>query len=803
MSVRALSGVRVLDLANESAAFATRVLADLGADVVKLEPPGGSRTRALAPFLDDMPGPERGFFHLYHDMNKRSIVVDRDTPEGAETFNRLLEGADVLVETAPPARRAELGLEPAQLRARNRRLVHASVVPFASDGAWRAWRAPDLVAGAAGGLVWLCGEPGQVPLHGAAFPAYTMASLAAATGVLVALSDRDRGAGRAGAHLEISLQEAACMAAMQTATPTSWSWFGRIPGRPGLSNALRCKDGGYVGLLVRPGRFDLFLDWVAEAGIDTPLSLADAHYAAVGAPRRNNPVAAATLELAARYTRDEFAERAGRAEVVCLPILDFPSMDGHPQFAANQQFLQVLHEPLGVQLGIPRSPVDAMAGDVRLVRAPLLDEHRAEILRELEVSALRPPAHPVEQTPADPRRALSGVRVVDFCWVLAGPIGTRLLASFGADVVRVESARHADGMRSSPGPDGEASAELGGLFNSANAGKRSLTVDLSTERGRELVRQLVARADVVTNNYRPGALERMGFGYEALCAIRPDIILLNLPGTHKRGPWRGRATMGNVVMAASGFNHLMGFAGQRPRGVGVAYPDFTSPYLLATTVIAALRERARTGRGQELELSQLGATISLLGAQWMQYRATGRQPPPSSNRDPNYCPHGVYPARGEDEWCALAVEGDAEWARLCAQLGRPEFADDARFATHAARKRNEDALDEIVAAWTRGQDRWALAERLQADDIAAAPVEHLRDTLEHDPQLRQHYQRVRQPCAPDVEIPIDREAIRFSGADPDLMRAPLPGEHNEQIVRGLLGLSDEEYTRLVLDEVLA
>ena len=403
----------------------------------------------------------------------------------------------------------------------------------------------------------------------------------------------------------------------------------------------------------------------------------------------------------------------------------------------------------------------------------------------------------------NPLRALEGVRVIDFCWVLAGPFGTRILANFGAEVIRVESSRRPDSVRGAPGPDGKIDPDLGGLFNDANTGKRSVAVDLQKERGRELVRRLIAKADVVTNNYRPGALERMGFGYEVLVELRPDIILLNMPGTHRNGPWSPRTTMGNVVMGASGFNHLMGFPGQRPRGLGVAYPDFTSPYLLATTVLAALRERERSGRGQELDLSQLGATISLLGVEWMQYRATGRQPPRRANRDPNYCPHGVYPARGEDEWCAIAVERDAEWSTLCSLMGRPALVADPRFAGHEARKAHEDEVDAILARWTREQDRWELAELLQRNGIAAAPVEHLRDTFERDPELRHHYQAVRQPSAPDVEIPIDGEAIRFVGVEHALERAPMLGEHNEPVLCNVVGLAREELDQLVLDGVLS
>ena len=193
----------------------------------------------------------------------------------------------------------------------------------------------------------------------------------------------------------------------------------------------------------------------------------------------------------------------------------------------------------------------------------------------------------------------------------------------------------------------------------------------------------------------------------------------------------------------------------------------------------------------------------MLGPEWMQYRATGVAPERAANRDPNHCPHGVFPTAGEDEWCALAVAGNREWAALCAEMDYPGLAQDPRFATHAARKRSEDEVDALVSEWAASQDRWALAERLQRIGIAAAPVENLRDTLERDPQLRDHYPRVRHPKAPDVELPIDREAIRFVGADLAVSRGPMLGEHNEDVVRKLLGRSDEEYVSLVLDGILA
>ncbi len=825
MTSAALAGVRVLDLANRSAALAGRILADLGADVILVEPPGGGSIRADEPFLDDVAGPERGFAHLYLNANKRSVVLDLGhdgsgtggDDEDRQRFLALAATADVVIDTEPPGRLDALGLDHDSLRAVSPGLIQISVTPFGLDSPWRDRTANDLVAGATGGLIWLSGEPRSTPVEGGANPSYAMASLAAASAATIAMTARRRGAANGrpslGAHIDISLQEATVMAVMQTATPSQWTWHGRIPRRPGLSNALRCADGGHVGFLARPDRFDAFLAWCDRVGIDHGMTSDDWEWSLLNAPRKDNPVAAATLALAAALSRDEFAAGALEADLVCLPVLGFDDLATHEQYVVNEQFLTVHHDGLGRDLGFVRSPVDAMADGVTIAPAPTVGQHQQlvtdiDALPRPEAPAVTPArAVPAVREDSDPSTALAGIRVVDLGWVLAAPIGTRILASFGAEVIRVESANKPDSMRSQPGPDGKPDADLGGLFNSVNAGKKSLAVNLADPRGLDILKELIATSDVVVNNFRPGAMDRMGLGFDELRARKPDIVSLNLPGAHRKGPWAVRSSMGNILMAASGFNMLTGFDGERPRGMGIAYPDFTSPHLLTATILAALHHRDLTGAGQELHLTQLTGMISLLGAEWMAYAATGEQPPRRANRDPNHCPHGIYPAlsseHSDDEWVAIAVAGDGQWQALCELLGKPELATDERFASHRQRKANEDALDVIVRGWTSGLDKWSCATACQDAGIAAGPVEHLADTHDRDPQLQHHYQVVQQPTAPAVDIPIDREPARWRGVQHRLTRSPGMGEHNEHIVRDLLGYTDDEYIQLVLEDVLS
>ena len=807
----ALEGIRVVELGGEelssrAASLGGRILADLGAEVIMVEPPKGAGIRHEAPFLDtdEVAQTEAGFAHLYFNINKRSVVLDLADATDRERMIELLASADVFLETCQPGWLESVGLGHDVLRARNPGIVQCSISPFGLNTPWSQRKANDLVAGAAGGLIQVSGSPQGVPSQGGANPSYTMSSLTAASSILTALHQRDFTAHGEGVHIDISMQEATALAVMQTQSPGQWQWHKYLPRRPGLSAAMPCKDGKFVGHLVRPDRFDAFLAWADEVGIDHGMTPDDWHYARLDSPRKGNPVADTTVQLARALTRDEFVKGALKADIICLPVLDFPDLEKEEQYRVNDQFLSLDNEIVGQTLGLVRSPVDAMADGVTFSRAPTLGEHQT-LLDDVTAKEIQADTEPRQ---AEPQEALAGLRIVDFGWVLAAPIGTRLLASFGAEVIRIESTTKPDSMRSQIGPDGKPDADMGGLYNVVNAGKKSLTVDLSTPEGMQLIKDLISTADAVVNNFRPGAMERMGLGMDVLTALKPDIVLLNLPGAHRHGPWAERPSMGNILMAASGFNMLTGFPDERPRGIGVAYPDFTSPHLLVTTLLAALRARDASGEGQELHLTQLSAVLSLLGSEWMQYKATGLQPPRNANRNANYAPHGVYRTQDEQDpeidcWLALAVQTEQEWHALCEVMGHSDLARDPRFATLAARKQNEDALDEIVSEWVAAYDKWTLTDLFQNAGIAAAPVEHLRDMLEVDPQLARHYQQVRQPVAKDIDIPVDREAARWVGVTHDLNRAPMLGEHNQHVVQDILGRSDEEFVHLLAEGILS
>ena len=554
-----LSGVSVLDLADERAALAGRLLADLGADVTLIEPPSGSRIRQLAPFLDDEPGLDRSYQHLYLNANKRSLVLDLDDAGDASRLRELAAGADVLIEAGHPDAMSDRGLGYEALREVNPGLVFVSVSPYGRRGPRRDWRATDLTASASSGLLQLMGELEDPPTHGPASPAYTMSGLAAATAALVGLHGRDHGGG-GGVHIDISMQEATSFACVQTANPNTWFWRQEIPVRAALSQTMQCADGKWVGCNISPMALNTFLPLLDAAGIEHDLTPDDwqvIHSRGQAVWQYlENPLQDLARELAAKLPRDEFLQGLWNGGHAAMPTMDFAEMVESEHFRGEDQFRDVDAPLLGRSLSYSRSPVDPVQAPISIAPAPPLGERASEDVPRAAASDAAPPAHE-----AMPQMPLAGIRVVDLTWVLAGPLGTRMLANFGAEVIKVESSARPDALSNQPLPDGGFDANLGDQFNSANGGKKSLTLDLTEERGRDLVRELIAKSDVVVNNYSAGALARMGFPYEELRKINRGIVVLHLPGVGGASPWASKRTLGNLLMAASGMNFLAGSPG--------------------------------------------------------------------------------------------------------------------------------------------------------------------------------------------------------------------------------------------------
>ncbi|MDA1240769.1 MAG: CoA transferase [Chloroflexi bacterium] len=397
---------------------------------------------------------------------------------------------------------------------------------------------------------------------------------------------------------------------------------------------------------------------------------------------------------------------------------------------------------------------------------------------------------------------LEGIRVADFCWLIAGPATTRVFADFGADVVKIESNTRIDNIRTTGvQPPGPGSIDTNGVFNDTNTNKRSITLDLNTPEGITLAKEIVRRSDIVTNNFTGDRMDRWGLGYEGLRAVRPDIIMLTMPVMGTTGPYIRYGSYGNGVIGYAGMRTNMGFPGRPPVGIAPLYSDFSAPYFAVSALLAALHHRDRTGEGQFIDLAQLESAVSLLGAEILDYTANGRVPQPRGNRALDRGPHGAYPCAGDDRWCVISVHDEPEWLALCAAIGGPDLAEDTRYASMAARMEHADALDEALATWTRERDPWEVARHLQSHGVTAGVVEDLEDMVTRDPHLGpHHFEPVTREGGPTFLT--HRQPIRIDGVTPPLRVSPVMGEHNEEVFRGLLGLSEEEFGRLVADGVI-
>jgi crotonobetainyl-CoA:carnitine CoA-transferase CaiB-like acyl-CoA transferase len=410
------------------------------------------------------------------------------------------------------------------------------------------------------------------------------------------------------------------------------------------------------------------------------------------------------------------------------------------------------------------------------------------------------------------QQPLSGIKVADFSWFGAGPICAENLATFGATVVRVESEAHLDGLRSvAPFPPGKTSYNVSGYFNNYNAGKLDLTLNVRTELGMKMARKLIGWCDVFITNHTARTVESWNMRYEDLVELNPNIIAAYQPMQGFDGPHKYFMGFGAVLTPITGFSYLSGFPNRPPMGIGTNYPDYViNPGHTLVAILAALHHRKKTGKGQRIELAQLESSASPLAPAIMDYNANGRIEVRAGNRLPHAAPHGAFRCKDgswqdkpEDRWIALGIFNDAEWRALAEAMGSPAWALDARYATHAGRKQHEDAIEASLTEWTREHTPEELMALLQSKGIAAGVVQNARDMLDADEHLkaRGYYVYLDHPEAGHNAY--DGPPFRMSKT-PGELRAPAPllGQHNEQVCKEILGMSDDEIAEALIEQAL-
>ncbi|HEY7295869.1 MAG TPA: CoA transferase [Dehalococcoidia bacterium] len=434
-------------------------------------------------------------------------------------------------------------------------------------------------------------------------------------------------------------------------------------------------------------------------------------------------------------------------------------------------------------------------------------------------------------------KPLAGIRVLDFTNAVAGPTATSILGDFGADVIKIEGPETRN-----PKPPGAAPLKPGAAdepynrvthFNDLNRSKRSVVLDLRRAEGQVLFLELAKVSDAVVENFSPRVMANLGLDYPDLCRVRPDIILVSMPAFGKSGPYRDRISYGPGIDAMSGLSHLTGYEDGPPSKPGNFYCDQNAAQLAALSLLAAVRHRHRTGEGQYVECAMIEGELQVVAEALLDAQMNGRVQTRTGNRHPWLAPHGVYPAgdrtqgpgsggeendridqgtsgstqqvASDDDWIAIAVQTDAQFAALCHELGQPELASDPRFAGALARHANQDALDAIIAAWTRGQQKHALQRRLQAVGVPAGAVLNVRELLEDEHvQARDLFQTV---TYPDLARPFPhtRVAFKLRGRHASRIDTPAPrfGGANHAVLHDLLGLSEQRLAALAADRITA
>jgi len=797
-----LEGLHVLELAQGVAGpHAGKLLADYGATVTKVEPPGGDRTRHLRPAGLESVSVEKSPSFLWLNTNKRSVVADIETADGRALIRSLIARSHVVLEDLAPGRMTELGLDPSELMEEHPGLVICSITPYGQDGPYAQLPESDIVLQAMGGEMYSTGHADREPLRLSGDFALTHAGIASALAVTLAVV-RQEATGH-GEHIDCSIYETQAGGKdRRQLNLLSYAWTGNISRRRGegftvASGVRPCAD-GYINLLGGQ-RLPQLLRMIGRDDL--------AEQSEVCGQRHEMPrelideIETAYLGWTTRYTMREALAIAQENRVLGGAVYTVADALADPNFRAQGAFERIEHPEAGA-LDYPARPF-IMSETPRPVarRAPLLDEHRAEVLAELKQPPL---ARDRVEGPAP--LPLDGVRVIDLSVVWAGPFASQLLAEWGAEVIRMEPVTGLQPQTRTLVPREGVSVPIsmvepwnsGFSFNSSSHNKRSFAGDVRTPEGREAFLRLVAVSDVIVENNVPETIDRLGITYDELREINPGIIFTRMPGFGLTGPYRDYRAWGNHLEAMVGYLMVRAYPDATPDAAGEDYAcDSVAGLTAAFATAAALRHRARSGRGQLIEVPQIEAFMAMVAPDMLLCQMSGSTPSARGNDHVSHAPHNSYRCAGDDRWIAIDVSSDEQWRNLCDVLGLQAVVSDPRFASQHERWEHRREVDVIVADAVAGWDRWQLFEALVTARVPAGPVQDVADCF-HCRHLRSRnwFRRISR----DDIGSFDHAGSVFSWKstpNPFWRGAVRLGEDNEYVYREVLGYDASKYDALV------
>lgn len=806
MSEGALHGIRVLDLTDERCIYGAKLLADLGADVVRPEGTEGDPLRQRGPFLQGREGDIGASLYYTFFGSNRQFLQDISS---AEIISELLTDCDIVLSADERWLDTPLDLQAA--REGNPGLISIDTNSFGTGGPWQHFVAPDLIAGALGGSVAPTGDVDTDPLKPFGELNFMVSGSYVAIAALSALHARDNtNKPGNGTHAQVCVHESIASCLEQV---FMFYWYADTLMRPEgpvlprwgsvhWSDAFAVMNGENGSIMMTPTPdFDKQLAWLIEE--DAHADLIDPRFSE---PENLRERIARTMELLGDWVADKDVEKMFfDAQTRHIPygwVQPLERVPDNPQLAARNWFAK--YSVAGEEVQGPGAPYLFSEHPWRMNASSSTSTATSENVADLVGWERRERVEHIQATTELPGRPLEGLRVLDFTHVLAGPFATRVMADMGADVIKVNSESRATTSNMPAHP----------YYIMWNRNKRALALDMSNPDARPLCRALAEKADIVIDNFSVGVLDRWGMGYESVKQTNPGVIYAQLSGMGEGGPWSDFVTYAPTIHALSGLTSLTGIPGRTDIGLGYSYNDHQAGLHGAVAILAALSARHRTGKGQRIDISQFEVGVNFAGPSLLDVFANGTKTEACGNNLPydQASPHNVFrcapvnvPDVTSERWIAIACMNQSQWQALCEVMGNPEWTREPRFHAVDDRLQNTADLDAYISAWTADKNEYALMQQLQEAGVPAGVVQNGADMVERDPQLQLSGFSYRiEDIHPEIGVTYaDRLPIHFVDmACDEYRRVRALGEDNTMVLTDWLGLDAQQVADLEQQNIL-